>query len=129
MGAATDLRRKHDIAYACFLAPGVVSLIASMAPYVPMDTGTAGGIGFLVLIPLSMVALATVPIGVFYSIMFWRDAALPILSILTILMLAQVIAEAGPVTPRNVMGLVYGVIVLILEASWFLVRRRRAHTT
>lgn len=122
-------RRKHDIAYGCFLAPGAVSLIAAIAGAIPMDSGTAGGIGFLVLIPLAMVALVAVPVGVFYSIVFRRDGVLLLLSILTIFMLAEVVTEAGSVEFYNATGLVYGILVLVLEASWFLLRRRRAYPT
>jgi predicted Na+-dependent transporter len=120
-------RNKHDIAYGCFLAPAAVSLIAAVASAIPMDSGTAGGIGFLVLIPLAIVALVAVPIGVFYSVVFWRDGVLPLLSILTILMVAEAVTEAGSVEFYNATGLVYGILVLVLEASWFLLRRRRAY--
>lgn len=119
--------RKHDIAYGCFLAPGVVSLIAAIASAIPLDSGTAGGIGFLVLIPLTSAALVVIPIGFFYSIVYWRDGVLPLLSILTILMIAEVVTESGSVEFYNATGLVYGILVLMLEASWFLLRRQRAY--
>lgn len=122
-------RWKHDIAYACFLPPGLLSLIAAISMYFPMDTGTAGGIGFLILIPLSLLALTTVPIGVYYSVVYWRDAALVILSLGTILTMVQMFAEIGPVQLRNVLGLVYGVLVFALEVAWFLERRGRTYAT
>jgi hypothetical protein len=94
-----------------------------------MDSGIAGGIGFLVLIPLAMAALVTGLIGIFYSIVLWRDGVLPLLSVLTILMVLEIATEAGSVTFYNASGLVYGLLVLVLEASWFLLRRQRAYPT
>jgi hypothetical protein len=94
-----------------------------------MDSGIAGGIGFLVLIPLAMAALVTGLIGIFYSIVLWRDGVLPLLSVLTILMVVEIATEAGSVAFYNASGLVYGLLVLVLEASWFLLRRQRAYPT
>jgi len=51
----------------------------------PMLHGIAGGAGMLMLVPLSIVALVSVPIGVFLSVSYRRDIVLPALSILTML--------------------------------------------
>jgi hypothetical protein len=120
-------RRMHDIAYACFLVPGTISLAITIGSAFPMDDGTAGGFGFLVLVPLAVLSLATIPIGIYCSVVLWRDGVLPCLSILTILLIVEVMTEAGSVAFYNAStGPVYGVIVLVLEASWFLWRRRLA---
>ncbi len=116
--------RKHDIAYACFIPPGLVSLIGSIAAYVPMSTGTAGGIGLLVLVPLTMLALGTVPIGLYYSVLLRKDAALPLLSILTVLRFALIVTDVGPAWAYNLSGVAYGLVVVGLVAFWFLWRRR-----
>ncbi|NHN38991.1 hypothetical protein G8764_16905 [Pseudomaricurvus alcaniphilus] len=122
------LKRKHDIAYACFIPPGLVYLIGGIAPYLAMDTGTAGGVGFLILIPLALAALTSVPLGLYYSLPFWRDRVLVFLAVITLIMLVQLFAEWGPVKFRNLAGLLYGVTVLLIEASWFLLRRGRTYT-
>lgn len=118
-------RTKRDIAYCCFLPLGMVSLIAAIDSAIPMDSGTAGGMGFLVLIPLTLVALISIPMGIYFSIVLWRDPVLPALSILTILMIAEIVTEAGSVTFYNATAWVYAILVLVLEANWFLLRRRR----
>ena len=81
-GTPTE-RRNHDIAYACFIPPGIVHLIAGVSHFIPMDSGTAGGIGFLILIPLTIAAIVAVPIGIFYVVSFslWRDPVLMSVSI------------------------------------------------
>ncbi len=122
-------RSKHDIAYVCFIPPGLVSLVAALARAIPMSSGTAGGIGFLVLIPLSLLALISIPIGIYLSIVLRRDVMLPLLSVLTILMLAEVVTEAGTVAFYNASSKIYGLLNLFCQATWFLFRRRRPVTT
>jgi len=116
---------KHDLAYACFLPPVIASLISAVGTAIPMSTGVAGGIGFLVLIPLTLLALVSVPSGIYLSVVLRKDMVLPLLSVLTILMVVEVITEAGSVAVYNATAWVYGVLGTILEASWFLVRRWR----
>lgn len=116
---------KHDLAYACFLPPVIVNLISAIGTVIPMNTGVAGGIGFLVLIPMTMLALVSVPTGIYLSLVLRKDIILPLLSVLTILMVVEVITEAGSVAFYNATAWVYGVLGAILVASWFLVRRWR----
>ena len=122
---ATSPKHRHDLAYACFLPPGIVSLVSAVGTVIPMSSGVAGGIGFLVLIPLTLVALVSVPTGMYLSIVLRKDVVLPLLSILTILALVEVITEAGSVAFYNATAWVYGVLVMILEVSWFFGRRWR----
>ena len=116
---------KHDLAYACFLPPVIVSLISAVGTIIPTNTGVAGLIGFLVLIPLGLLAFVSVPAGVYLSIVLRKDKALPLLSVLTILMIAEVITEAGSVAFYNATAWVYGVLGAILVAGWYFVRRPR----
>lgn len=67
------------------------------------------------------------PIGIFYSVSFWRDPVLMFLVIATVLMLVQLFAEVGPAKMRNLIGLVYGVALVLSEGIWFFVRRRRIY--
>src|SRR5207247_4300290 len=120
-------RATHDAAYGCFVPPGACSLIAGLGSAISMDSGTAGGIGFLVLISLALITLVSVPFGIYFSIVLRRDVVLPLLSVLTILMIVEIVTEAGSVTFYNATGLVYGLLVLVLEASWFLLRRRKTY--
>jgi hypothetical protein len=115
-------RRKRDIAYSCFLIPGAACVTAAIAGAFPMKDGNAAAIGFFILIPLTLVALAAIPIGIFYSIVLWRDGVLPFLSIFTLILV--VIFLAGGESMMELSGWIYGILVLILEASWFFLRRR-----
>jgi hypothetical protein len=90
-----------------------------------MSTGVAGGVGFLVLIPLALLGLISVPTGIYLSFVLRDDVVLPLLSVLTLLMVVEVITEAGSVAFYNATAWVYGVLGTILVASWFLVRRWR----
>ena len=57
--------------------------------------------------------------------MLRKDVILPLLSVLTILMVVEVITEAGSVAFYNATDWVYGILGTILVASWFLIRRWR----
>lgn len=122
-------RRKRDIAYGCFLFPAAAGLIEWMLRATPIDKEAAAVLAFLVLVPLTIAALAAIAIGVFLAIVLWRDGVLPILSILTILAVAEIATEAGSVQFYNATGPIYGTLVLLLEATWFLLRRRRINLT
>lgn len=122
-----DARRKHDVAYACFLVPGLFCLINGIASHVTMDTGTAGGIGFLVLIPLALASVFAVPAGIINAVPFRQDPLLMLLVAATALMIVQFFAEVGSVPVRNLVGLLYGIIVIGIEAVWFLYRRNRVY--
>ncbi len=118
-------RRKHDIAYGCFLVPAAFCLIAAIADAVPMKDTNAAFIGFFVLIPLALAGVVAILIGVIFSIVFWRDGVLPILSVLTLILVivAAVVSKGG--VKMDVYGLIYAILVLVLEGSWFLARRHR----
>lgn len=118
-------RSEHDLAYLCFLPPTIVSLISAVGTFVPMSDGTAGGIGFLVLIPLSLASVLSVPIGIVLSVLFRKDLALPLLSILTIVLVVEVFSEAGPPAFRNGVTWAHGIGATLVVGSWFLVRRWR----
>lgn len=78
------------------------------------------------LIPLTLLTLVSVPTGIYFSVVLRKDIVLPLLSVLTILMVAEIVTEAGSVEFYNATAWVYGGLGTILEASWFLVRRWRA---
>jgi hypothetical protein len=81
----------------------------------------------LLLVPLALMAMVAGPIGVYRTLGFRHDAVLWMLSLATILMVFQLFAELGPVRVQNLAWLGYGVLVFVLQASWFLARRRRAY--
>lgn len=114
-------RSKHDIAYGCFLVPMAACLIAAIGGAVRMNDANAAGIGFFVLIPLTLASLAAIPVGVFYSILC-RDGFVLLLSALTLILIAAFIAGAESIMEFG--GAVYGILVLIIEGRWWFFRRR-----
>ena len=120
-------RRRHDLAYACFLFPFAISAVVAIGSVVPVDDATVAGLGFMVLMPLALIALIRVPIGIYFSFVLWRDGVLPALSILTIPLVVEVMTDAGSVSFYNATtGPIYASLAVVLEASWFLWRRWRA---
>ena len=93
----TETRQKYDIAYGCFLFCGVVALSISCLSFIPMDTGIAGGLGFLVVIPLSMASLVAMVIGIGYTIRLYHHWPLVALSLLSVLFVAELVAEYGSI--------------------------------
>ena len=120
-----DQKTRQDIAYICFIPLGLLNLTIAITSIIPMNNGVAGGLGFLVLIPLSIFALASAPIGIYFSIVARRDIFLHILSVLTVFMVAEVVTEAGSTDFYNAMPWIYGILVLVFELTWFLLRRKQ----
>jgi len=125
--AIAGQRRKRDIAYACFLPSGLVSLIDSLRAFVagsPATVPYGDWLGILTL--LMLVGVVMTPVGLYYSVMLWRDGALLVLSILTLFMVATAVTtDADSMAFYDAMSVVHGVGVLIVVSSWFLLRRRR----
>ncbi|MBX3703643.1 MAG: hypothetical protein KF822_07710 [Steroidobacteraceae bacterium] len=118
----------HGLAYACFLPPGIAAFVAALPAVIPMGTGTAGGIGFLVLIPLALLSLASIPYGLYLAFRLRRDAWLPALAAATVAMLVVMFTEPGTPRQQNLFFGGYGAFALVAVAGWFLWRRRRWHT-
>ncbi len=117
--------RKHDFAYGCFLIIGFTSLFSSIISAIPMDTGLAGGLGFLVLLPLSVASLVAMFVGVFLSLTILKHWPLLFLSIFSLLFLLEIITEAGSVSFYNTTGWVYGIITTGFSIGWFLFIRKK----
>jgi len=115
------VRSQHDLAYGCFLVPMAACLTAAIGGAVRMSDANAAGIGFFVLIPLTLASLAAIPVGVFYSILC-KDGFLLLLSTLTLILIAAFIGGAESIMEFG--GAVYGILVLIVEARWWFFRRR-----
>ena len=121
----TESRRKYDIAYGCFLFSGVVALSISGLSFIPMDTGSAGGLGFLVLVPLSITLLVAMVVGIGCTIQLYYHWPLIVLSLLSVLFVAELVTEYGSAKFYNIVPILYGVITCVFSAAWFLVFRKR----
>lgn len=118
-------RSEYDLAYGCFLLCGLMVLIISAMSAIPMDSGIAGGLGFLVAIPLFLTSLVAMVSGLVLSVRLWKDRPLVILSGMSILFIAEFLTEYGSTAFYNAVPVVYGVGVVAISSVWFLVLRRR----
>lgn len=118
---------KHDTAYLCFLLPSLLSLIARIGSLFPMDTGTSGALGFLVLIPLALASLYFLPYGIYLSFVHRQDKPLLVLAALSIAWVVLLLTEAGPPWMQNLAGFAYGIAAIALIGDWFWRRRRVEH--
>jgi hypothetical protein len=114
---ARSTLRQRDAAYACFLVVGIAGACATLASLYPDF--------ILIALWLVLPALPAMLTGMILSIVQWRDGLLPLLSALTIALLVEVATEAGTVEFYNASTAIYAVLVLLIVASWFLLRRRR----
>ena len=120
-----DSRRARDVAYACFLFAGLVPLFIAVLSEIPMDTGTAGGVGLLVLVPLTMAAIVAVVIGIRHTVRQWRHWPLVVCSLFSALYLVVFLTEVGPDWFRDLLPIAYGLTMVVLGLRWFLSLRRR----
>jgi len=117
--------RDFDIAYGSFLFCGVVALSISILSYIPMGSGTAGGLGFLVFIPLSLASLAAIVVGIVHTIKRYHHWQLVVLSVLSVMFVAEMITEYGSVMFYNLVPIVYGVCTCVFSFVWFVILRKR----
>jgi|GEM_PF-5785521 len=119
--------RRLDIAYISFLIPGVCAFL-----------GTIGGVivslldiepayfGFFILIPLMFISAVAIPVGIIITLTdSRRDPALILLCISSIVVVVAGLTESGgDFIALNVVPMLYSLLVVILEVSWFFVRRK-----
>lgn len=117
--------RDFDIAYGSFLFCGVVALSIGILSYIPMDSGIAGGLGFLIFIPLSLASLAAIVVGIVHTIKLYHHWQLIILSVLSVMFLAEMFTEYGSVMFYNIVPIFYGVITCAFSLVWFGILRKR----
>ncbi len=67
----------------------------------PMDDNTAASLGFLVAILLAIASLVAMVVGIVLSIRIWEDWSLVILSGMSLLFVAEMLAEYGPTALYN----------------------------
>lgn len=119
-------RSEYDLAYGCFLLCGLTALVISAMSVIPMDPGSAGGLGILVAVPLFLVSLAAMVSGLLLSVRLWKDWSLRILSGMSILFLVEFLFEYGSAGFYNAVTGLYGVGVVAISGAWFVgVRKRR----
>jgi len=124
-GNRKRLRKQLNTAYGCFLFCGLMILFTIILSYIPMDNGTAGTIGFLILVPLFLIWLITNIAGLWLAIKLWHYSEFRILTCTTLIVIIEMLSEAGPAELYNTVLLLYAVITTILPLRWFFVRRKQ----
>ncbi len=129
----TTLRRRKDIAYACFLLIGATALLGSLGSLLPGALVEPAYFGFFVLIPLTLASTIALIAGAVLALVVGRkDSILITLLAFTGLVITFAIAVfsdsmpvrvEGPVT--DVLIAVYGLVTLWICIRWFAVRRRQ----
>lgn len=92
---------------------------------IPMDSGAAGVLGFLVAIPLALASIAALVVGMVQALLLWRHWPLLLLAAMTTLFVAEIVTEAGPVAFYNAIPFLYGIGSLAICGIWFSVLRAR----
>jgi len=126
MEASKHKIRNYDIAYACFAFCGGVALFIGILSFVPMGTGAAGGIGILIMVPLSIASIGAMIAGFVYTVILFKHWPLVVLSLLTLLFVAEVVTEFGPVIFYNLVPVIYGIITSIFGFLWFTAGRKHS---
>lgn len=126
MLTSAQLQKRISIAYLCFLIPGACVLLAAVAPFFPSGIMEPAYFGFFVLIPLMLVSAVTISVAVALTFMVGRrEPALIVLSIASMVLVVVSLSEfGGDFIAFNVVPVVYGLLVVVLEANWFFVRRK-----
>ena len=114
-----------DFVYGCFLVCGLIILILAFVSIIPVDSNTAVGLGFFVAIPLTMLLLFIMFIAVLSTIFFRRNGQLIILSIITLLLVIELIGEFGPPFLYEASPIIYAIVTFTITISWFFVYRKR----
>ena len=91
--------RSLDRAYGMFSWIAIVSTAASVASMLPVDLTTAQVLGMLIGVPLALATLACAVAGFVYSIKFFREWPLPVVSMLVVSMLVAVVVGTAETVP------------------------------
>lgn len=114
------------IGYAGFLVSGFAIFIVIVTNYLPLDNGQVGVFGFLILIPLSMVGLVGILTGIICALLYYREFWLNILSIISLLLLVELVWELGGSLFYNSVIVLYGLAAILVPVKWFIEKKKSA---
>ena len=115
--------KSYDIAYGSFLFCGVVVFLIAITSLIPMSSGTAGGIGFLIFVPLSVVTIVVLFIGLWHTVVLQKQMALTVLAVMSVLFVVETMTEFGSPYFYNSVNWIYGSIAILLPLRWFFIKR------
>jgi len=110
----------YNRTYGCFLFIGLYVLLVSLLDHIPMGNGVAGGIGFLVLIPLSILSLVAFAVGVFGAVQLRHSRVLPFLAVLTSAFLVLVVTDPPSAMMIDTASWLVGGLTTAIALTWFL---------
>lgn len=116
---------QYDLAYGCFTFCGLVALLIGLFTFLPFGFGSAGGFGYLLLIPLTAMSLGAMLLGLIFALRLYRHWPLALLALASLLLIAEIVTEFGPVLLFNLAPLVYGLVACGFGGAWFFALRKR----
>lgn len=133
MADLTTLRRRRNIAYACFLLIGATALLGSLGSLLPAALVEPAYFAFFVLMPLTLAsAIALIAAAALVFVVGRNDPILIMLLTFTGIVITFAIADFSDSLPgrsdvpvANVLITVYGLATLWTCIHWFAVRRRQ----
>lgn len=118
----TTSTRNHDIAYGCFLVAGVVPLLVYLAGDFAASMGRFGIYFFGALTIGALLAMFT---AIRFSLPLRNHWPLTVLSVWTLLYIAEIFVRLGPPDLYERTPVIYGSVTVLVSLSWFLFLRAR----
>lgn len=116
-------REVRDAAYGLHLVCGGSWAIVALLNSIPMDTGTAGGVGMFVALPLVLLSLLAGVGAVAAMAGSLGDRRLLALGALVVAVLVDFFVEAGPPGVRMAVRALYVLAATTFSIDWFARRR------
>ena len=113
-----------DLGYGAYLFCGLATLLISIASYIPMDNGTSGVLGLLFFVPLVIATAGAMAVGLIQTLKNYKHWPLVVISVLSVLLVMEIMTEFGPVWFYNSVPLIYGTVTCLLSIAWFTVIRK-----
>ena len=118
-------RWQYDLAYGCFTFCGLVALLIGLFTFLPIGFDSAGGFGYLLLIPLTAMSFGAMLLGLIMAARLFRHRPLALLALVSLLFVAEIVTEFGPVLLFNLAPLIYGLVACGFGGAWFFALRKR----
>ncbi len=110
-------RKPCDFAYGCFFLTGLGFLVGGFAGTFSQSNAGSNALftGLWLVFPACFVAL----VGIGLSLLLCRHWPLLFLSLMTVLVAAELMTEAGPVALYNSAPIGYGITCVVFALAWF----------
>ncbi len=123
--SANDCLRTCDLAYGAYLFSGLVVVLVAVISILPVGSNMAGGVGFLLLIPLSVMGLLMISIALWKTVVLANQPVLWGLALLSLLFVIEAVTEFGPPALYNAVTVFYSLVAVLLPLNWFVIVRKK----